>query len=115
MHLEELQAVLGPLGSGSAWRYWDLLLWPDRIVGWPYTAGESWRQAFSMQVPFVRSPSLPTLTDDPAAFQLALSGRSLRVHLLHDIASIALRISFGMNSIAILRHDGTRESYSLFY
>lgn len=110
----ELLAVLGPFGSNSAWRFWDILVWPDGLVAWPYSVWESWQVALSWPVPFVSNPDRQLLSYDPTAFRQALSGRSLRVHARHDIASITVRFNGARNQILIVRRDGTRERYSIF-
>jgi len=113
LHQEEIRAVIGPLGSGSVWRYWNLLLGPDQVVGWPYTIGESWQLAFSMQLPFVPPPK-EAAAYGPAELQDAASGRDLRVHLLTDITRIALQITAGWNRIVVYRKDGREERYTIW-
>ena len=111
MNSENLQAVLGPLVSDSAWRYWNLLVMSDSLVAWPYSVGETWLAALGMRIPFVPSPDRLLLTGNPSDFSKALLGRELRVHTRQDIAGITLTVRAFKNRIQIDRYDGRRDRY----
>jgi hypothetical protein len=108
---EGLRAILGPLGASRSQSYWYLLLWPDRVVAWPYTVAESFWLELSRQVFFIPGPRNPILSENPSEFAHALERATVRTYLRGEISSLTLRHRVLRNGIEIWRTGGSCDRY----